>query len=67
MLVAVDGDDRVHRRIEDAAQACFAPLEERLGADALGDVAQDDREEPALAVAVLRDRRFDWKFLAVRT
>ena len=41
----VDGDDRVHRRIEDAARAApRCSREPRLRVEALADVAQDDGE-----------------------
>ena len=66
VLALVDGNDRIHRRIDDAAQLRFASREQRFGAHAFGDIAQDDGEEFGAAVDVLRDRRLDRKFLAVR-
>ena len=44
VLGLVDGDDRIHRRVEDAAQTGFVAREQRFRADALGDVAQNHRE-----------------------
>ena len=65
VLRRVHGDDGVHRRIEDAAQARLAARELRLRVDALGNIAQDHREEFLPFLAVLRNRSLDRKFSAV--
>ena len=65
VLALVHGDDRVHRRIEDAAQPRLAAREQLLGAHALGHVAQDHGEQLAAVLDVLRDRGLDGKLLAV--
>ena len=65
VLTLVDGDDRVHRRVEDSAQTRFTTREQRFGAHALGDVAQDHGEQLLAVFRVLGDRGFDGKLLAV--
>jgi hypothetical protein len=65
VLSRVHGDDSVHRRVEDAAQARLAAHQHILGARPLGDVAQDDREEFPVVLDMLRDRGFDRKFFTV--
>ena len=44
-LAFVDGHDRVHCGIDNAAQSRFASDEQRFGPNALGDVAQNNSED----------------------
>ena len=64
-LRPVDGDDRIHRGIEDAAQPRLAAREPRLRLHAVADVAQDEGEELALVLDMRREGSLDRKLGAV--
>jgi hypothetical protein len=71
-LARVDGDDRVHRGPDDRVEPLLAgaglPLEQSsFGSHALGDVAQDDRQELFASHRRLRYRRLDPELAAVGT
>src|SRR6185295_15134815 len=59
VLVVADGDDRIHRRVDDARQPRLALEEGRGRPPAFRDITQDDGEELLARHLDLRDRSLD--------
>ena len=67
LILKINSDDRIHRRLKNAAQTCRATRQHLVGTHALGDIAQDDGVELVRSLAGMRNRSFDGELLAVRT